>query len=779
LATLQYDLSIVGLNKLRSGTQAIERELTAHARRTESKLGIGRNPAARRSLATREQRSSLRAFDEIGKAGVAAERRRHAEAMRNIKAEERAKQQAIKAEERERKRALRQQEQEQRRAVATAQATRARFASGAASSLMGATGRTLGIGAGVLGLGGGAAIYGAVDSEVKNRAAISNLANQGYVAGGPSRSALAAGIRGNVAGVANASGRSDADLVEMAQAFTDVSGDLKGAMKLLPQMAELADASGASGSDIGRSMALALEGVKIRGGKGLSDTDAELRALAAIRVMAGQGKIGSIELADQANAGAGRTVAAAMMFGGDFEKNMATLGGLAQMAVKSGGAASSAEAFMSISKISTDVTARQASLRKMGVEVFTDKSRTALRDPAEIMYDIVNKTKGDLTKLGPIFNERSIRALNPLQQVYTEAGGGEAGEEAMRSALGKFQQAALGESEVKDSAAFRRTEPDRQLERTKNEFNRLVGSELIPVLSKAIPELAKAIPSLVNGIKSAADFAQWFIDNPVKGVGAIIAAQVALDVAKAGIGKVIVGMLASASVPGTGIGAAGAAAGGGALATLGWAGAAVGSTALAINELSDLNKISGHNKGRRFVGSLNPFKNNKGEGAGLGGLLSGLNPFSDDFYARRLAVAGANSAQGLWDTMGTDAADQARNRQGWEKREAADSLNGLHDYSDWVRSTDGNMDGGLGPSSPWAAGFGLGPDSKVGAEAGNYKAKQEAAIEASKSPAQKQVEAFGKAADGAAASINKLAEAAANFDPSAKRPDRGGVPTGN
>lgn len=642
---LRYDISVVGQDKVKKALRSIDAELQAHQRRLSRRVSGESGGGRRVALGPRSE--TARGFAEVAKAGVAADRARHREVMANIKREERAKLAAIKKAEAEEIRAAKKAAQEatkqdalrrkqDQQALRTAQQTRARFGAGVATSAGNAVRGTAGLIGTAVGVGGVAFGVGAVKQEMATGAKVAAIANAGYEAGGPSREALAKGIRGRVTQVAGESGRSTDDLLGSVEAFGAVSGDLKGALKLLPKIAEIADASGGEGNEIAKSLALAMRGIQ-QATPGISQEELEQKALASIRVMAGQGKVGSIELADQARAGASRTVAAAGQFSGDVEKNMATLGALAQMAVAQGGAATADEGFMSITRLSSDIVTNQKRLKDLGVDVFTDDTNTALRAPEEILIDAVSKAGGDMSKLSPIFGQLSSRAVNPLRQIYTEAGGGEAGVKAMRDALGELQGAALSEQEVTDSATFRRSQDDRQAAMVWDKFNREVGQSLVPVLQKSLPQFAAAIPELTKGVTAAAKFAAWFADNPIKGLGSIVLATIVKDLAAAKIGSVVSSAIASliagpaaggkagAVVGAAAQGGAGAAAGGAGkygLSTLGWAGAAVGSSMLALSMLDDLAAVSGYGKG--LGQTWNPLANGKGDMTlgSVGSLLS-------------------------------------------------------------------------------------------------------------------------------------------------------------
>lgn len=774
MALLQYDLAVVGQDRMKAIMRSVERDIAAHARRLERNAGLGAGsirrgntglaaPSASRS---REMRETFRGFDQIGKAGAAAERKRHQEVMRNLKAEERAKLAAIRAEERA-----------QQHAARNARATRQRFAQGAVSGVGGAVRNTAMMGAGMLGLGGGVALYGAAQKQMAAQGLAAELAGIHFGASATdkrSRAQIQSDVMGRASTLSRKSGIGREEIISGLTRYQEKSGDLKGGERLMGFMAELRDAKGGELGDYGEFAGLVRQSMVDSGESDEGKLDAGVkRALSGAAAMAAAGQISMADMA-----GMGGTVAAVSgRQGGDPIRNMLDAMATMNIAIR-GGATSPQEAATAAARFTDDLIENQGKFKKRGVKVFDD--RGDLRGMDQIVLDSLGATGGNLTQLTDLFGVRGMRAIETQAKLFRSASGGKTDKASVAKGLAavKAEQERFFSADVSDAdrvggAEFRRDQGDRKISRLKEEFDQKVGAELMPAITAVIPELTKAIPVVVKGVKSFAEFVQWFSDNPLKGIGAIIAAQVALDVAKAGIGKALVAMISSASVPGTGLGAGGAAAGGGALATLGWAGAAVGATGLALNQLQSANQISGHNKGWRKVGSLNPFANDAGE-MGIGETLSGINPFdTKNFYGGRLLRSAANLGQGLWDTMGTDAADQARQKQAWAKREAADSLNGIHDFGDWKTMTD---QGGMGAGSPWAAGFGMAPGGAAEKELSERADREAAQAEARKSPAEKAMEALAVTVASADSGLSSFAASLKAFDPN-KALDRGGGPT--
>jgi hypothetical protein len=85
------------------------------------------------------------------------------------------------------------------------------------------------------------------------------------------------------------------------------------------------------------------------------------------------------------------------------------------------------------------------------------------------------------------------------------------------------------------------SDPDMQFKEALKEFNAAIGERLLPALTKAIPQFERLIPVLSELAEKAAGAAGWLAENPFKGIGAIIAAKVVMDLAAAKIGDAIKG----------------------------------------------------------------------------------------------------------------------------------------------------------------------------------------------------------------------------------------------
>lgn len=510
------------------------------------------------------------------------------------------------------------------REIAKQRAASDRFRRGVAGRITGSAGGAIrgvaGVAGGALALAGGFAVQDAVREQIRVTSAATGLANQAFGNAGEKRSRadIRSSVMKQVGDLDKQSGIGRENLIGGLRSFTAISGDLGGGQKLLGFMAELADAVDANVEDIGQATARVKQAVEAGGATG------ELAAKQTqdiMSVIAGQSKVGSVELKDLAEM-IGRVTSSAGKFTGGAPKLIAEMGAMAQLAVE-GGAMGGAEATTATSRLPTDIIKHQKALKAMGVDIFTDKTKTGIRGPTDIIKDVLVKSKGDLTKITPIFGDESKKIFDPLAKAYKEAGGGEAGLKAIDEKMRPFLAAGLSEQDRKDSAEFARNTPERQFAKVMNEFKETVGSQLLPELTKLVPELAKLAPYLTQATTSLVQFAKWFTENPLKGLGAIVAGKVALELGSGAITSAATAAITKA-IGGAGVGGAGG------LASLGPAIAALAASVAVLaagdqgdkllkevgSEQSILDLIPGFDKGKFSLVNLigDPLKQIPGAG---------------------------------------------------------------------------------------------------------------------------------------------------------------------
>jgi len=563
MATLKYDISVIGMASIGRALKGLEGRLAAHNSRVKKSFSQRRSTrATSRTGAARAANRRAIAADGAHEERVA--KRIHRIKRRNQLRRARSNRRSKQAEHRLELRNIAKEDKARARNLSRRQRQRRRGAGFVGRSAGGAVGAIGAGAASLLAIGGGFAVGNAINQEKSSRAKAAALANQAFgTAGGQgkTRQQLTDEAMGTARTLGKESGFGTAATLDAMREFQAISGTFRGGTDIADFMGDIADATDSDLSDIGKTSGQIFQSVH-QSLAGMSNEEdryatAMKKTKEIMAVVAGQAKEGSIEMQDMAQQ-MGKLMSVAGRFSGDITDLTATMGAFGQMAI-AGGAASPEEAMTALANFANDIVKKgskaRGAFKTAGIDVFTDKSRTSLRDPAALMKEAVVKTKGDMGKLSSMFGMRGMKAVEPLRKIYTEAGGGEKGEAAMTKAIERFTKLAMTKQEIQESAAHRRAQADKEFDIAMSKFNDAMGKEMLPVLTKLIPKFVEMIPSLVKMAEGFASLAEFLIENPIKGIGAIILAKVAADVAAAGIGNALKGVV-TGSVGAAGIGAA-------------------------------------------------------------------------------------------------------------------------------------------------------------------------------------------------------------------------------
>lgn len=485
-----------------------------------------------------------------------------------------------------------------------------RVASTAIGSAKGVLGGVAGAAAGILAVGGGFSVADSVQQGIKNRGKATEIE---LMSGGEVKRD---DMLKKAAEIGNTFGMSTEVVMDGFDKFFSKSGDAKAGFAGIAELVELATATGA---DLGELAQMA--GKFHMSSSGIKET------MDLARTVAGMGRKGSVDPRELAQYG-GRITAAAQDFANKGSAAKA-LAAMAQQTAATGGADNAADATTGLMRFSKDVFQNE---KKFGFNV-RDKSGKYLSDPKELIKKSIVKTGGDKGKLQDLFGIESAKVVGGYADLYKRAGDGKKGKAAETAGLAAidkafkdFEGAALSDAQVKKEATQRIQEADKQLEMVLNQLREAVAAELLPEFVKLIPRIRELIPVFVDLLKSAVGFAEWFAQNPLTGLGALVLTKVGADLAAAGIGaavqRAIIGLLAGAApvspaaaaagtglattVGGAGIAAAGLAVGAGAVVG---AGLGMGAVALASRQqvggqrdatnamLGDMNAVTDATKG--------------------------------------------------------------------------------------------------------------------------------------------------------------------------------------
>jgi hypothetical protein len=508
--------------------------------------------------------------------------------------------------ERERDRVFRQQtrnaerEAEKQEKIAERQAARAqaatqRFASRTSQrsvrflfpNPIGAFGMASRIGGDIMrGAGVDFSMAGMASRAVQNQVLATQLSSQGFMPhekGANSQRVAAGTLEAEARKTAKEQGFTTEQTLRSQTKFVDLTGNLDDARKALPSIMKL---SGATGTDP-EKMAEAWANVSRHMGD-IPEKAAKVEGI--MRLIAGQGRVGSIEIKNEAS-DLGKIAAMADKFGGDRATTIGKLATLAQLAKAEGGAASSAQAATSVVAFTNALTKGPSvkNFFKAGFKesdlfnmVGTGKNavRGSIKDPFEIIRIGLEKTGGDVTKFGKLFNSvMAARATNALAAAYNSGGGRNMA--AVNEKLNQFgSEASLSGEDVNAAQTARLGTAAAQatiFQEKLDEVGKNVEAELLPALQQLSPYVLQAATAFGNIVT-------WATNNPGEAIVLAITGAIAragLESAfRAGIEKAIT------SSP-IGVGSASA--------TIGTATLAAASLAVAWNQADELGKTVGAN----------------------------------------------------------------------------------------------------------------------------------------------------------------------------------------
>lgn len=629
-------ISTVLKSSERAIRQSTQNEQKANRERVSGAAGASRSVIAeQRKVASEQRRMEREAVAVVRQANrekVQEERRASAEVVAVVRQANREKMAEERKLENEKRRA---ENQAKNRAEQNAKERNRLLGGMVGGGVSGAAHgvATLGRGAGAL-VRGGMGLAGSLMSEsdvefglgraIRGRADLEkraiDLSNSGYQENGKGIQTQRIDPRTlmkEASAVGMASALDPSQAVEGMAGFTKVTGDLATARALLPDISKFARATG---TDLAQAVAAAGEMGKAMGDAATNEEEARQKAAAIMQVMkgvAGQGKLGSIEMSDWAKGGA-RYAAAAQQFEGNAGANMLKVGMLGQEARGGGGAWNPATAAAAVSGLVTTFTtpSRKKAFDSMGISLKGEGGK--LRDPVAIISEAIDKTGGDINKLQPMFaNVVGARAMRGLSNKYLEGSGGRTDEASKAKGRAKMQEeidlltkgAVMTDKDIDASNAASMNSLEAKAQIFQQRLDQIAGDmadKLIPAMLKFAPvaeqgaailtkfieavapnadQLAKALGQLAPAAAQAATMLAKLIGGAVESPKAAAALLVGGMAAKGALGVAAGSSLVQGAI-GSGVGAlagsakaAGAgllAKGGGALAAGGTVAAVVG-----------------------------------------------------------------------------------------------------------------------------------------------------------------------------------------------------------
>lgn len=421
------------------------------------------------------------------------------------------------------------------------------FASTATGVAAGVVKRGVGVAADIA---RGAGVNFDLGSGVKKRvdleAQATALANAGYVEGEKGPQGIKQdprAIMADIQRVGEQYGIAQADIGEALDKFVGKTGELATGRDMLDSFAKVMKATGANVEDVA-SAAGAISNK-------LGDIPDKANAINKVMLaIAGQGKVGAVEIKDLATqmekltsqASKFQTNAALKgVVGTDTGANIAMLGVLAQAARKTE-KGSAAQATQSAMAFIRDLTGQTAIKRIGAGTIFADKSKTTLRDPQEIIKDIISKTKGDQSKLSYLMSNQNSRAVvNSFMDPYLKAYGATKGSAKEKDAAGRaavddafkaLKNATLSPKAQDEAVAQAMDTTATKVEQFQQKLDRVVGD----MADQVIPAFIKLAPVALNAASGLSRLAVWAAEHPMGALG---------GAAGAGLAKALADQLAS------------------------------------------------------------------------------------------------------------------------------------------------------------------------------------------------------------------------------------------
>lgn len=486
------------------------------------------------SQVERQEREKDRAFAKLAREVEREEKRARDESLREF---ERTENYKLAVRRRSAEAAGRIAEQEVRAE------TRARERAGRAMGHVGrGIGGTLGsmasMAGGALTIGGGFAladIAGKQLSAEKSAALLVNAGTTGGAAPGTIAQALSA-----ASGASAETGMSKDELLQGALKYAQSArgGDFGGALANMSFFGKMSKVTGANIGDIAEAAGV-LQSQNADLGR---DPKAMQRML--LNTLA-QSHAGSMSLVDAAKQ-IGTMGSVRSSFSGDEAKTQQSLIGLGQIA-RVGGDVGEAGTFVKDLAMETTI-ANKKWREKHGTDLVKTDQFGRVSSPEDLVASVLRGTKGNVAQINDLFGKRGSVLFRELSKSYIQGqktGGVEGGVQAALANMRGVTGATMSPEELDKMLATQLSTPAERLHKAWEKLVTTTGDKLEPILAKLADKAPELIDKLQGIIDAGGKLAEFFLDNPLAGIGAIIAAATAKEIATAAIGEGIKKALAT------------------------------------------------------------------------------------------------------------------------------------------------------------------------------------------------------------------------------------------
>lgn len=341
--------------------------------------------------------------------------------------------------------------------------------------------------------------YQLIGTNVREEAIAQQISNAAYMPGasGPNGRRVTRGeLLEQTRGVAIDTGTERGEVLAGLSGFVGKTGDLQLGRDILGDMAKLSRATGSNLEDMVNAAADVANN--------LGDIPDKGQQVSAImRQIAGQGKLGAVEIRDLATQMA-KLASQASKFQGGAAANIPILGVLAQEAKLRGGATNAAQASTSVVRFVEELQKPQVlrHLTGAGINPYADLGGTTLKDPRQIIREMLSWSHGDLRKIARVMpSSVGMKPLEALASVYNEARGVDADKiAAVNDEFDRMLAARLTEQEVARAFAASMETTEAKTKR----FNEQIGAAAEQVAGALLPALLSLTPALAQAANDLA-----------------------------------------------------------------------------------------------------------------------------------------------------------------------------------------------------------------------------------------------------------------------------------
>jgi hypothetical protein len=410
------------------------------------------------------------------------------------------------------------------------------------SSVVGSVGRLIGgvgaVAGATLGIGGGFMLADAGRKELEAEKVAALLVNTVTTGKAPPEGASVNAILGQASQVSRELGVDKSELLQGTLEYSRKArgGDFKGSMANMGFFAKMSQVTGADITEIASAAGT------------LQSQNQDLKAPEMQQLLLdvyAQGKAGSMSMVDVAKQ-MGTLASTRSSFQGNVATNQRKLLALGQLAAPEG----SVEEAGTYVKDLTQALAKPKHLdvlKRWGVKL--DKYG-AVESPENLIESVFRGSGGDVNKISAVFGARGVPVFRALEGAYKSAGGGEAGIGAVRAEMAKVTGATMSPEDLEAQHKQMMDTPAQKMAVAWNKIEDILESKLGPAMERfadgPLPNLADKVEGLINAVAGAASWMTQDWPHTFMGVGAIVSAVIAKDLAEAATGSMVKATLASA-----------------------------------------------------------------------------------------------------------------------------------------------------------------------------------------------------------------------------------------